>query len=66
MKISSKSLISELKIGLNDSIEFLRNTKGAKKEEEEEEEEGSNKSCLTFDVSSEGKKSNKTLSKINI
>ena len=62
MKISSKSLISELKIGLNDSIEFLRNTKGAKKEEEE----GSNKSCLTFDVSSEGKKSNKTLSKINI
>ena len=65
MKISSKSLISELKIGLNDSIEFLRNTKGAKKEEEEEEE-GSNKSCLTFDVSSEGKKSNKTLSKINI
>ena len=63
MKISSKSLISELKIGLNDSIEFLRNTKGAKKEEEEEE---SNKSCLTFDVSSEGKKSNKTLSKINI
>ena len=64
MKISSKSLISELKIGLNDSIEFLRNTKGAKKEEEEEE--GSNKSCLTFDVSTEGKKSNKTLSKINI
>ena len=36
MKISSKSLISELKIGLNDSIEFWRNTKGAKKEEEEE------------------------------
>ena len=65
MKISFKSLTSELKIGLNDSIEFLRNTKGAKKEEEEEEE-GSNKSCLTFDVSSEGKKSNKTLSKINI
>ena len=65
MKISSKSLTSKLKIGLNDSIEFLRNTKGAKKEEEEEEE-GSNKSCLTFDVSSEGKKSNKTLSKINI
>ena len=63
MKISSKSLTSELKIGLNDSIEFLRNTKGKKKEEEEE---GSNKSCLTFDVSSEGKKSNKTLSKINI
>ena len=63
MKISSKSLTSELKIGLNDSIEFLRNTKGAKKEEEEE---GSNKSCLTFDVSSEGKESNKTLSKINI
>ena len=61
MRISSKSLTSKLEIGLNHSIEFLRNSDKLKKGEEE-----INKSSSTFDASSEGKKSNKTLSKFKL